>query len=1321
MSGLPFRIEQFNRQCDFTVWLKKFEMLMNISKIAADERVDYLLTNLDISIFESVTSSLRTTNNYKNVVAFLEKRYSTNDKYLNRLEFFEAGFSGTFDEFASKIEILFENFEGNKLREQVLIAKFMCSVPKAVSSELRIRRPETLSDCVKICNSTQASQTSLCTAAISSSNQSTGNKNQLQPKNFKNRPKLNSDNIVSGRKCYRCGSNEHLASDTRCPARNATCNFCKKIGHYSSVCSVKKKGPTSSGSRQSSGSRSFTINMNSCDFNSCNEISGLRTVNKPYIEVSIEGDNQVFKKSFLVDTGSDVNILPLSWYNEYFCRSLSGFDNVILRNYDKSEIQIAGVLQNLSLSFQNRTATCDFLVCDSDTAILGTSCISSLELTVTGRCDEVVTYSIDRIENNSTTCTCRTGRVTEKPVQLPNSSSLPKLSGFQFFIKLKPNAPTSIIQKPRRVPFALEAAIEEEIAKELRDDIIEEIDSSPYLSPIVVVPKPDNKIRMCVDYKKINEHIQIDQHPLPTADEVFARLHGAKYFTKLDLRAAYHQLEIREDSRDLTAFTCHIGQFRYKRLPFGLANAPSAYMKVIHHVLKDCKNTVSYLDDILIFANDLEEHDRCLRATLQRLQEHNFTLNDQKCQYRKTEIEFLGRKLSSEGISPPNKSLEAILSAPVPHDKKTLRSFMGLLSFFRNFIPNIARSSSSLYDLLKDNVSYQWTDIHQKEFEELKLKLANCVPLTYFDPCASTSTFLTTDASGYGIAAVLTQVSQEDGKEKPVCFISRKLSEAEQKYSVSEKEFLAVLWSCERLHQYLYGRPFTIKTDHQCLKQLLKNGFQGGNAPCRVIRWSTRLLQYNFEVMYIPGRQNVIADALSRLPRDNPDSCLDLFDIHVSLNSNTLSPITIHELREETSKDDKLEELAKLINEGWPARMNLISDPMRAFWNLRHELSIIDGVIYRGEKFVIPGSLQNRIITFAHEGHLGISKTKIRIREQFWWPNLNSSVESQLRSCGCCREAYRDSPVQVPDYKHIPWHQLAIDIKGPVYDLSHRPLYIIVLIDVYTKLAMARACSTVPTNKITDFLSNVFATFGHCTIITSDNGPQFTSSDFTTFLQRRGIIHRRSAIYNPQSNGVVERMNKNLSKLLDYSEIQNISQLQGVLDRYLLSYNSTIHATTEKSPSEMVFKYDIRTNLCVISDIPFPETEVGQKIVAKSKRNASYANARRKPALNRTYKIGDLIMTKQRRQAKITGKVGPFTYKLDNGYCINARNIHYKIQNNRDEDETHIIQIPQTSDNDSSQLSDLSDSNILITSPNMRSRSGRHRKGPPYLINDYVV
>lgn len=1239
MAGSLQKIETYGGQYDFDIWLQKFEMIIRIAKIEADSKLDYLLTNLELKIFKTVMTAFPKDRKYETVVKFLKDRYSTEDKYLERLEFFNVELKGTFEEFAAQLQGLLETFDEKPFKEQILVARFLTAVPTNLQTELRVRRPQTLSDCIQMCNALQSSQ-NVPLAAVVGKNE---NKQSFQKRSqgFKSQNK-SFDNSDKSRKCYRCGSLSHIASEPKCPAKNVECNLCNKTGHFSKMCISKTRFTPKENSN-----KSYKLNINTVTKEEPNTVNSVSKVEKPQITLCMIDDrNRRFYQKFLVDTGADCSILPFSVVHNHFRNRLTKRD-ILLRNYDQSEINVEGEIKEISCTYQDKSGNVDFVVCDTNLAILGVDAIVIMNLHISSDRNEVTACSIDRSESSPSIGM----RDTVRPLE--------SIQGFTFFIKLKNDAPDSIIHKPRRIPFALEQQVENEIANLIKQDIIEEIDHSSFLSPIVVVPKGDG-IRLCVDYKRINKHIIIDQHPLPTADEIFAKLSGAKFFSKLDLKSAYHQLMIREDSRDLTAFTCHLGLFRYKRLPFGLANAPSAYMKVISLILRPCKNTISYLDDILVFGSTQEEHDCCLNTALDKLREYNLTVNESKCEFSKMKLKFLGRMISGDGVAPLPDTVKAIQDAASPHNKQSLRSFLGLFNFYRNYVPNASNISAPLFDLLRDNVQFIWTEELEGVFRLLKSRLLKCVPLKFFDTHPSTPTFVTTDASGDGIAAVLTQ-QDSTGTEKPVYYLSRKLSSVEQTYSATEKEFLAVLWGVERLHQFLYGRPFVVRTDHQCLRQLLTNGVEGGSAPCRVIRWAMRLLYYNFQVEYLPGKKNFVADALSRLPSDDHTE-MHLYTVKMSLPADT--PVSLTELQLHTSQDSTLQKVVTMIQHGWPHAKAKVEHLLQEFWNVRNDLSYIDGVIYKNEKSVIPSVLRNKIISLAHEGHLGMSKCKSRIREYYWWPYLNRNVEQKIRECQCCREPVRDSPVQVPHYRNVPWHQIAIDIKGPVRDKNHRPIYIIVMIDCYTKFVVTKVVPSVNSRTIIEFMNSVFSILGHCTIVTSDNGPQFVSIEFSDYLRQLGIIHRRSAVYNPQSNGCVERVNRNLQKVLENSSLTNASQIQEEIDTYVLNYNATQHSSTDKTPADMILSFKMKTKLTCKSYTESALTTEGEHLKMMQERRAKYANERRRPNTKNIFEVGDEVITKAGLVRKLTQQVGPFTFRMNDGYTINTRSIKKKLRQN---------------------------------------------------------
>ncbi len=423
-----------------------------------------------------------------------------------------------------------------------------------------------------------------------------------------------------------------------------------------------------------------------------------------------------------------------------------------------------------------------------------------------------------------------------------------------------------------------------ELQKLVKQDVIEPVDVSEWVSPIVVTRKKDGGIRLCVDLREPNKAVVVDSFPLPHMEEMFANLCGATVFSTLDLQSAYHQVTLHEDSRNLTAFITHDGLFSFKRVPYGLASAPSCFQRMMSEILKGQSGAHCYLDDIMVAGASLKEHDENLQAVLQRINEAGLKLNMTKCHFRKTALPFLGHTLSEKGLQPDASHVSAVSDAPPPADEVSLRSFLGLTSWYSKFMPNYATVVEPLRVLLRGSTSFVWSSEAQESFETVKGLIVNSAALALFNP--ELPTIVTTDASEYGIGGVLTQI-HADNSERTVAFASRTLTTAERKYSTVEKEALTCVWATERWRTYLWGRHFTMRTDHSPLTILLSSKGQG-RAGMRIARWSTRLMVFTYDNQYKPGHENVTADCLSRLPLLSTEPSLE-HDLEVVALTSTLT------------------------------------------------------------------------------------------------------------------------------------------------------------------------------------------------------------------------------------------------------------------------------------------------------------------------------------------------------------------------------------------------------------------------------------------------
>lgn len=430
--------------------------------------------------------------------------------------------------------------------------------------------------------------------------------------------------------------------------------------------------------------------------------------------------------------------------------------------------------------------------------------------------------------------------------------------------EIKTTSDIPIHTKTYRFPEVHKAEVKNQINKMLEQNIIEPSDS-PWSSPIWVVPKKldasnTQKWRVVIDYRRLNDVTIGDTYPIPQITEILDQLGNSKYFSTLDLASGFHQIKLNEADKVKTAFNVPEGHFQFLRMPFGLKNAPSTFQRLMNSALSGLQGTrcFVYLDDIVCYSYDIKSHILNLTSIFQRIRQFNLKLQPDKCEFLRREVCYLGHVITEQGVKPNPDKIKAVTEYPVPKSPKDIKSFLGLVSYYRRFIPEFSQTAKPLTNLLKKDTAFIWENQHQLAFEILKRKLTSAPLLIY--PDFTKPFILTCDASNYAVGAVLSQ--GQIGKDRPVAFASRTLNKSECNYSTTEKELLAILYGCKTFRPYLYGNKFQIVTDHRPLKWLFNHKDPGS----KLQRWRLKLEEYEYEIVYRKGKLNSAADALSRYP-----------------------------------------------------------------------------------------------------------------------------------------------------------------------------------------------------------------------------------------------------------------------------------------------------------------------------------------------------------------------------------------------------------------------------------------------------------------------
>lgn len=750
--------------------------------------------------------------------------------------------------------------------------------------------------------------------------------------------------------------------------------------------------------------------------------------------------------------------------------------------------------------------------------------------------------------------------------------------GIMHRIQLKRNC-KPVAQKLRNVPLAMRDEVKRELKKLEEQDIIEKIDASEWVSPLVVVRKSSGKVRVCIDLRELNKCIIPERHPLPNIQELLSTMGSARVFSTLDLTSAYHQIRLHEDSRHLTAFITPEGLYQYKRMPFGLISAASVFQKTMHHIFDGDEGIIFFQDDILIFAKDQAEHDKILDGALRKLYKMGMTLSKEKSKIHRKQIEYLGHVISEQGTTPKPELMFAINNMATPSNKEELRTFLGMAEYYSKYIRRFADHTAVLRDLTRINVKYEWNENCEKEFNYIKSALTTAPALKNF--VRGQRTVITTDASNVGLGAVLAQI--HNGEEKVIAFASRLLKGAEKSYATIEKEALAIVWAVDKFRSFVWGTQFEINTDHKPLVELFTNkGLDKVSA--RIRRWVHRMQEFNVVVKYIPGVRNYAADCLSRLTNAQEENKYESEENQQEMICMLQdSAIAKEEWLEGMNEDVKLQFIIRNINNRHVPLNKIKEADVQGLWSVRDELSVQGGYLFRGDRLIPPANIRKKIIELGHEGHQGISKTKSRIRNTYWWPGCDAEIERIIRNCILCNKSDKgcvgsEYPMVMTDVPSRPWMKVGIDIMGPIWSEGSQT-FCVVIIDILTRWAEVKMMPGVTTKNIINFLEEVCSREGYPGVILSDNGPQFVSSEMGEYLKQKSIKHITSAVYHPQTNGVVERYNKILKNAIRWAWANGMNWKESVRN-VIMAHRFTPHSSTGVSPFELSRGRKATTKLC---------------------------------------------------------------------------------------------------------------------------------------------
>ena len=791
-------------------------------------------------------------------------------------------------------------------------------------------------------------------------------------------------------------------------------------------------------------------------------------------------------------------------------------------------------------------------------------------------------------------------------------------------VQLRADAVPYHCGKPIRIPHVHLETLKKEVQRLCDIGVLEAVsarDAGPWCAPSFIIPKKDGTPRFITDYRMVNRMIHRRPWPMPHIADLLQDVGTYKYVTALDLSMGYYHFRLSEQLSRMSTFMLPFGLYRYKRMAMGLSISPDFFQEKLSQLFSDLPYIKIYLDDLLIFSNGTyEDHLKKVHEVLRRLHEKNLAVNARKSYWAVDEVDYLGFRLTRQGVKPQAKKIAALMNMEAPRNKRTLRRLIGMVNYYRYMWKKRSHIMAPLTELISKNVPFKWEKRHQKSLEELKQMIGHEVLLSFPD---YTQPFqLYTDASDLQMGAVLMQ-----GK-KTLAFFSKKLNKAQRNYGVGEKEMLSTVEALKEFHTMIYGYPIDVYTDHKnwTHDKAMRNA--------RVIRWRLLMQDYNPTIHYVPGEKNIVADALSRnavapyigMTKDNESALVEeIFDMRNW--RRFYQPLTIKEIGRAQAKDKYL----KQLQEKTPDKLGDLFEDIGQQTGPDKATTIYNPVD-KQYRIVVPQELTKRLMEWYHTTlvHPGVHRLYNTLRQHYTWPKMLSQIRAYLRTCGPCQRGKRGGrgygKVPLKDVETEPWKDIALDLAGPwkaVVDGKDVLFHTLTIIDVFTGWVEIIPITRKKKEVIRDlFVQEWLRRYPRPSRVIYDAGGEFDNDEFAACCTTWYIKPEPITVKNPRANAIVERMHQVLGDMLRvqlaarHGEEDPIKELTSAA---AYGIRATVHGVTQYTPSQLIYNRDLILRTRIEADI---------ELARQRREKAVYINNQRenRRRIKYHYKKGDRVL-----------------------------------------------------------------------------------------------